>query len=309
MTRRIKSFAGILLISVGVFSPVCSRAQLVQSMLAKEAVVDVVQKARSEFASDAYVSGIIFYQLKIQSVETSLDPATGKATGWIYTCYSPSRDSLLVYFAFKVFNTRTIIPSPVGASVPGLGGRIVAELKEPYVDSDIALQAAVNGGGGSFLRQHSDGRVSETFAYYNPIPTRVIPKGAVWIVRFKATGDSLACIINGITGQAIRCGLPTSLSLERVPRGLRLDRNYPNPVISGQTTRLSWSIPVEGAGGQAVLEVRDVLGRRVTTIYSGPAEPGIHQAEWTPKQASPGVYLLVLRSPFWKLTRKCLVQR
>ncbi len=308
MKRRSKRFT-LLLVFLAIISPLVVQAQLVQPMLAKEPVADVVRKAQTEFASDAFLTGIIFYRLKIQSMETSLDPATGKATGWIYTCYSPSRDSLVIYFAFKVLNKLTVIPSPVGVSIPGLGGQNLPELKEPYVDSDVALQSALNGGGGTFLQQHSDGRVSEAFAYFNPVPTPVVPRGTVWMLRFKSASDSLSCLINGVTGQAIRCGLPTSVSGVSRPHGLRLERNYPNPVVSGRTTRLTWSIPVEAAGGRAILEVRDVLGRHVATIYSGPAEPGVHQADWTPARSASGVYLLVLRSPFWKLTRKCLVLR
>jgi hypothetical protein len=64
----------------------------------------------------------------------------------------------------------------------------------------------------------------------------------------------------------------------------------PNPLASSTTVRLS--LP---QSSEAVVEVLDVLGRRVALVHEGALAAGVHTLRWTPAPGiAGGVYLLRL---------------
>ncbi|MEE9166206.1 MAG: T9SS type A sorting domain-containing protein [Candidatus Neomarinimicrobiota bacterium] len=80
-----------------------------------------------------------------------------------------------------------------------------------------------------------------------------------------------------------------------IPRTISLSKIYPNPFNS------SVAIEVENESGQGVeIDVYDITGRWVDTIYSGWLNPGFHRFLWratdeSDHASSSGVYLVNLR--------------
>jgi hypothetical protein len=56
-----------------------------------------------------------------------------------------------------------------------------------------------------------------------------------------------------------------------------LAQNYPNPFNSGTSIRIE--LPRRE---NITLTVHNILGQRITTLYEGVAEPGIHTFQWGP---------------------------
>jgi hypothetical protein len=87
-------------------------------------------------------------------------------------------------------------------------------------------------------------------------------------------------IITGIDGE------------ESLPVAFALSGNYPNPFNSG--TVLRYALPVQA---EVVLEVYDVLGRRVAVLVNGLMPAGRYEVRFDASGLSSGVYLGVLRAP------------
>lgn len=72
---------------------------------------------------------------------------------------------------------------------------------------------------------------------------------------------------------------------------LTLSPPHPNPV------RLRADVPFTlGSAADVRLDVVDVLGRTVATLFDGPAGPGRHTATWKLDRVPPGVYMLRLEA-------------
>ncbi len=79
---------------------------------------------------------------------------------------------------------------------------------------------------------------------------------------------------------------------QAVPTKYTLFQNYPNP-FNGRTI-IEYSV-APGQSGDISIDIIDILGRRVTTIFRGIAIPGIHRVEWdgrdnSGRNVSSGVY-------------------
>ncbi|MGD8718827.1 MAG: T9SS type A sorting domain-containing protein, partial [Candidatus Zixiibacteriota bacterium] len=80
------------------------------------------------------------------------------------------------------------------------------------------------------------------------------------------------------------------------PRAMALYQNRPNPA-RGVTT-ITFDV---AEAGNASVEVFDLAGRRVRTLYDGPADAGAHEISWNladdaGRPVPPGVYLYRLES-------------
>jgi hypothetical protein len=110
--------------------------------------------------------------------------------------------------------------------------------------------------------------------------------------------------------------LPAGLSLsghllaargggEPVPASFVLAQNFPNP-FNGETV-ITFSV---GSAGHVSLVLYDLLGRRVTTLYDGPAEPGGQQrVRFDARSYGSGVYMYRLSGGDGVRTRKLLITR
>lgn len=90
-----------------------------------------------------------------------------------------------------------------------------------------------------------------------------------------------------------------------------LEQNYPNPVRSGEQTVLGYSIEREGP---VLLQVFDLLGRRVSSLVNDIRRPGSYTAGWRTTDergaALPsGLYMIRLEAGGKILTRRCTIVR
>jgi hypothetical protein len=85
------------------------------------------------------------------------------------------------------------------------------------------------------------------------------------------------------------------------PQQLRLLGNYPNPF--NDRTVIAFELPRPMS---LRLEVLDVGGRLVETLWEGPMEQGEHVLHWDPKGEATGLYLICLSAGDTRLVRKCL---
>lgn len=71
-----------------------------------------------------------------------------------------------------------------------------------------------------------------------------------------------------------------------LPDEFMLSQNYPNPF--NPSTEIKFTLPVQS---NAVLEVFDILGRKITTLVSEELPAGQHIYEWDARRQSSGIYL------------------
>jgi hypothetical protein len=101
--------------------------------------------------------------------------------------------------------------------------------------------------------------------------------------------------------EAFPMGTGTAESPELGPAGVLLKPSRPNPFRLGEGTSISFRVP-EGVGSSVSLEIFDVAGRRVRTLYEGRvAEGEIQTVHWNGVDdagvdAAPGVYFYRLRT-------------
>jgi len=78
----------------------------------------------------------------------------------------------------------------------------------------------------------------------------------------------------------------TSTDLDEVPAGFALEQNYPNPF--NPSTNISYSIPVSG---EVSLEVFNLQGQKVMTLFEGYQSAGAHNAVFDASNLASGVYV------------------
>ncbi len=83
-----------------------------------------------------------------------------------------------------------------------------------------------------------------------------------------------------------------------IPTELLLRQNYPNPF--NPTTVISYSLPNDGP---ATMKVYDLLGREVTTLFSGTQEAGSYELRFDGSSLASGIYIYRLQAEGKVLTR------
>jgi len=115
-------------------------------------------------------------------------------------------------------------------------------------------------------------------------------------------------IIDGVSAYPVYNIKVTSADLSNtVVPVLSLEQNYPNPF--NPTTSIRYSI---NEPGSVSLDIYNVKGQLVKTLYQGNAEIGSHKAIWngldnSGNACSSGVYFYRLRTPKTSLVRKMLM--
>jgi hypothetical protein len=92
---------------------------------------------------------------------------------------------------------------------------------------------------------------------------------------------------------------PSELTL---PTEFVLEQNFPNPFNSSTTIR--FSLPRES---HVELEIFDLLGRRVGTIFSGQLPQGRYSMTWKPENVSSGMFLYRIRAGNFVSVKKLLL--
>lgn len=83
-----------------------------------------------------------------------------------------------------------------------------------------------------------------------------------------------------------------------------LEQNYPNPF--NPVTTIRYTLP---ASSEIQLNVYNILGQRVTTLFNGKQNAGIHQVRFDASFLGSGVYFYELSSGKTKITRKMLLMK
>jgi immune inhibitor A len=89
-----------------------------------------------------------------------------------------------------------------------------------------------------------------------------------------------------------------------VPVNFQLDQNFPNPF--NPSTRIQFNMSL---AGQARLEIFDLLGRIVETVYNGELASGEHRITWDASGQPSGVYFYRLTTSRGIATRRMILTR
>jgi hypothetical protein len=87
-----------------------------------------------------------------------------------------------------------------------------------------------------------------------------------------------------------------------VPRQFALAQNYPNPFNA--TTIIQYSLP---EAAHVVVEIHNLLGRRVESLMSGYQPGGSHSITWDARNASSGAYFYRIRAGDLGAARKMIL--
>lgn len=87
-----------------------------------------------------------------------------------------------------------------------------------------------------------------------------------------------------------------------LPRGFELYQSYPNPF--NPSTSISFKLP---APSHVKLEIFNILGQAVATLYNGPLQAGVHRYTWDGTNASSGVYLYRLTAGDYVESKKMIL--
>lgn len=87
--------------------------------------------------------------------------------------------------------------------------------------------------------------------------------------------------------------------IDPMPVVYRLDQNYPNPF--NPSTSITYGIP---KSGWVTLKVFNMLGQELTTLVSGPADPGMYKVVFNAQGFTSGVYMYQLSVGDYKEVRK-----
>src|SRR5690606_31179650 len=94
-------------------------------------------------------------------------------------------------------------------------------------------------------------------------------------------------------------------TVELSPSSLALGQNYPNPVISGATATIPYTLERQG---YVSLKVYNTLGRLVATLVDGMVEPGAQRTQLNTAKLNPGVYIYRLYADGSATERKMVVR-
>ncbi len=149
--------------------------------------------------------------------------------------------------------------------------------------------------------------------------TRILISGASYPLKFRASirAGEASLLIDGVRrplpdGEAVTVGVSAArLELEMgtgqstpVPRAFALFQNYPNPF--NPSTEIRYDVPSET---RVVLNVYDLLGRKVTALVDEMKDPGSFTARWDASSMPSGIYYYVLRAGGFSRTRAMALVR
>jgi len=152
------------------------------------------------------------------------------------------------------------------------------------------------------LRSTNSGQTWETFS-------QGLPPGGVISIAIDSLNDRLYA---GVTGHDSVLGLyvynDSTLDVEHpwyeLPDIPYLMQNYPNPF--NPLTSIEYQIPKADV---VLLEVHDILGRKVQTLVNTKNEEGVHRVGFNAQGLPSGVYFYVLRADDFQAIKKMVLIR
>jgi hypothetical protein len=179
----------------------------------------------------------------------------------------------------------------------------------PHVTLGTRIGFNIGGSTGSYV---SDTTHHDAYAYYCWQPSVIdspfvqpqgvpVPEWGADPGYYNLAGSSAWALLELVSTLG-----PTSV--ERIesaslPTTMTLSQNYPNPF--NPETVIEFAVPTRG---KIVLEVFNILGQRVATLFDGVKPAGVYQAKWNGSRVSSGVYIYRLTGENgFVLTRKMLL--
>ncbi len=101
-------------------------------------------------------------------------------------------------------------------------------------------------------------------------------------------------------GDSIQVGI-TEKDIE-VPKRFSLSQNYPNPFNA--TTTIRYNLPKTS---DVAIDIYDLLGRKVQTLYNGAQPAGLHSVIWNADRFSSGMYFYKIQAEDYIETKKMLL--
>ena len=97
-----------------------------------------------------------------------------------------------------------------------------------------------------------------------------------------------------------------------IPDNFELGQNYPNPF--NPETQIRIAIPNVDDLGEIVVDVFDIVGEKVKTLFKGYLEPGIHTIRWDGSDqagriVSGGTYFYYLKSNKYHQVKKMIFMK
>jgi len=90
--------------------------------------------------------------------------------------------------------------------------------------------------------------------------------------------------------------------LDVVPLSFNLSQNYPNPFNA--STMINYELPQQS---QVIINIYNILGRRVSIIQDGIKQPGYYQVAWQPSDLSSGIYFYKLQAGDYTEIKKMIL--
>lgn len=94
----------------------------------------------------------------------------------------------------------------------------------------------------------------------------------------------------------------SSVGDEAPPLVNHLFRNYPNPF--NPSTRVSFTLEKES---EVRIEVYDLKGRRVDTMFQGVKPAGAHSFNYQPRNLASGAYVILMRAGTFRATQRMML--
>lgn len=96
------------------------------------------------------------------------------------------------------------------------------------------------------------------------------------------------------------------------PNEFKLFKNYPNPF--NPSTTISFNVPSSAVNQKISLEIFDLLGRNITTLYSGNAQAGLNKIQWMGQNnagnlVNSGIYIVRFKTSEAVLTQRILLMK
>lgn len=186
---------------------------------------------------------------------------------------------------------RSAVTPPGAPSVTIDGPTLMLEFDTETFDADVT-------GGGTplsyqwYYKHDTDdlywSAVGFNASYYNHTAgspdaewLKVVVTDAIW----RTAEDDIFINVLGLGKQV------AEEDAKQSPNGFLLEQNYPNPF--NPSTTISFSIP---EASDMSLDVYDVMGRHVATLFNGMKQAGIHEVKFDATSLSSGIYITRLKA-------------
>ncbi|MBD3410575.1 MAG: T9SS type A sorting domain-containing protein, partial [Ignavibacteriales bacterium] len=158
---------------------------------------------------------------------------------------------------------------------------------------------------------------SDRFVETTGVERRVSLKGVEYPVTLAAGGKAVR-IVDAFGGahvkETLRPGETLTIADETIdelvikewtiPEEFALHQNFPNPF--NPTTTLRFDLPIDG---MVKLEVYDILGQKVETLFDGELEAGVHDLKWNAIDYASGVYIYRIEATDFSAVKKMVLMK